>query len=104
MANFPSISSPQISQSNRIGKREIVPASAKKSSLPQDFIGSSATDHITFSINDGVVITITSRSTSSVDPNIRLGAVPFMIAFFEAASLAAVNPGTNQIPFDVATG
>jgi len=91
-------------QLKRYGRREILPTSIKGRQLTQDLLNNSAVENTTFSFNDGVVITVTSRITHSTDKDIRLGAVPFMFLFAESASVGGIIPGTNLIPFDVATG
>ncbi len=103
-ATVTELSSGQIKKIERIGRRDIFPGSSKSRFLPQDFIASSDTTVVLFSVGNGVTTTITVRSTSLTDDKIRLAACPFQITFFEAATFSACNPGTNQIPFDVATG
>ena len=92
------------SQLKRVGRRGFVPASVRSGQIAQNLIKNSAVSVVTFSFNDAITTTITSRSTSSVDPGIRLASVPFMITFFDAAGLSSISPGTNQIPFDTTTG
>lgn len=103
-ANLQRMSGLTADQAKRIGRRDIVPASVRKSQLPQDLLANTDTTVLTTNVGNGVTITITSRSSSEIDPDIRLGLCPFMITFYEAASLGAISPGTNQIPHDVATG
>jgi len=88
----------------RVGRRDILPTSVKPRQLPQDFLKNSNTTNGTFSFNDGVTTTLTTKSTSTIDPLIRIGLCPFMIAFFDADSLSAIDPQNNQIPWRTTTG
>ena len=91
-------------QARRIGRRNIVPTSVKGRFLPQDILVNSSVDTGTFNFADGVVITITSTTFHSIDPDIRLGLLPFMVSLFNTSTLSGVDPGTNQIPYDTTTG
>jgi hypothetical protein len=91
-------------QIERIGRRDVLPTSVKSRFLPQDILGNSVTSTGSFSFADGVVVTITARTTSDLDPEIKIGMLPFMIALYDSDTFSGITPGTNQIPFDVTTG
>lgn len=92
------------SQIERVSRRDILPTSVESRFFPQDILGNSVVLSGSFSFNDGVVITITTRTRSSVNSKIRVGVLPFMIAFFDSDTFGGIAPRTNQIPFDVTTG
>lgn len=106
MNDFSDISPVALSanQLGRISKRDVLPTQVKSRFLPQDILKNSSVSTGTFSINDNVIITITARVYSTLSEDIRLGVIPYMVAFYDADSLGSINPGTNQIPFDTTTG
>lgn len=104
MPSFPNIVTPGFSSQKRVSQRTIRPTSIKGRQVAQTLISNTSTSVTPASVADGAGITVTVRSTSTLDPKTRLTASPFMIAVFEAAHLSAIVPGTNQIPYDVANG
>lgn len=106
MITFPSLPQRTIIQRQRTNQQQIQATAVKKRLLANDIIENSNTATVPFSIGNGVTLTLTSRTTtpSELTSDVRMGSMPYMITFYEAATLAAINPGTNQIPNDVATG
>lgn len=102
--NVPGATASQLKKIERISRRDPYPASIKSRSLPQDILGNSNVATGSFSIGNGVVITLTARTVSDLGDDVRTGTVPFMIALFDSDTFGGINPGTNQIPWDVTTG
>lgn len=107
MPSFDNIQLPSglsASQERRINQRRLMPTAVKSRMISQDVIKNTDVVVTTFSIGNGVTISLNVRSSNTTDPELRVSAVPMLITFYEADGLSAVNPGTNGIPFDVATG
>ena len=104
MNGFSTIANGNRQAQQRISRRDILPTSVKGRFIAQDLMGNSPATAASFSFNNGVVVTVTSRTISDVSSDIRLGMLPFMIAFFDSDTFGGISPGTNQIPFDTTTG
>lgn len=89
---------------NRIGRRDVLPTSVKSRFLPQDILKNSSVTEGSFSFNNGVTITITSRTKSTISDDVRVATVPFMIALFDSDTFSGINPETNEVPYKTTTG
>jgi hypothetical protein len=103
MSNFPTITIPKVVSVARSTRRTIQPTAIQSRQISQGVIKNTNGSSGSFALANGVTTTLTTTFWNESNDEIRLSAVPFMITFFEAASLSACVPGTNQIPFDVAT-
>lgn len=79
-----------ISHTKRLSQRHLLPTAVKARQLSQETFGNSAVTSGSFSIADGVRVTITSTLEAVENPTFRLAAVPFMLAFFETSRTAAL--------------
>lgn len=90
-----------IIQKARTSQRDLLPTAIKPRSVESDFLQNTQVTTGSFSISNGVTVTITTTITALANSTIRMGAVPFQIAFFETSTTTA-----NLIPFGsgIATG
>lgn len=68
----------------RINQAKIAPSAVKSRAIDSDIIKNTATETIEFTgLATDTILTITSTIASAVNPDIRIGVLPFMIAFFQ---------------------
>lgn len=106
MSNFDVLQTQNFAQRDRfkrISQRNVLPAAIKPATIAVENLYNTTVYDGAFSVNNGVLSTLTSRVHSTAFNNQRLGPAPFMITFYEGTTLSDANPGTNHIPFDVTT-
>jgi hypothetical protein len=76
-------------------QRDIMPTAIKTAQLAFDVIkNTSAAQEDAVTLNNGAQLTATSTIASTINPDIRIATVPFMIAMFQDSLSAA-----NHIPY-----
>ena len=81
--NIPGISvSQQQKLKDRIGRRDVLPASIKGRFLPQDLLSNTSVERVSASVPTGSKITLTSTITASDNKSRRVGHLPYMIQVY----------------------
>lgn len=85
-------------QVQRIGRRDILPASVKGRFLPQDLMFNTVVERASAVVSNGSKVTLTSTITAADNPDRKVGHLPYMVqVYIGSATINNILPSGSNI-------